>query len=248
MKVLIVDDEQNARDSLRILLDSLCPEVTVIGESSDVPEAVKAIVKHKPDLVLLDIEMPGYSGLQLLDFFELPDFKIIFTTAYDSYAIKAFDLSAIAYLLKPIDGEKLRIAIDKSQSLIDLESYKQQLETLRENYTNEEAIPQRLAIPSGNGFQFVAPNEILFLKADGAYCTIVLTNGQKMLVSKKLGAMYDLLEHPRLFRCGRSYVVNLDYVEKLEKSDGGSITMVNGEQITLAKELRTTFLSRLSGK
>ncbi len=248
MRVLIVDDEQNARDSLRILLDSFCPEVTVVGESSDVPEAVKAIIKDKPDVVLLDIEMPGYTGLQLLDFFDQPSFKIIFTTAYDAYAIKAFDLSAIAYLLKPIDGEKLQTAIEKSRQLLDMESYKQQLETLKENYTNEEALPQRLAIPDGNGFRFVAPTEILLLKAEGAYCSVVLTNGEKMLVSKKLGAIHELLEHPRLFRCGRSYVVNLDYVEKLEKSDGGSITMVNGEQITLAKELRTIFLNRLSGK
>lgn len=248
MRVLIVDDEENARDSLRILLDSFCPDVAIVGESSDVPEAVKAIIKDKPDIVLLDIEMPGYSGLQLLDFFDQPNFKIIFTTAYDEYAIRAFDLSAIAYLLKPIDGEKLRNAIEKSRQLLNMESYKQQLDLLKENYTNEKAVPKRLAIPDGNGFLFVAPNEILLLKAEGAYCSIMLTNGEKKLVSKKLGTIHKLLEHPRLFRCGRSYVVNLDYVEKLEKSDGGSITMVNGDQITLAKELRTTFLNQLRGK
>ncbi|MGD1843885.1 MAG: LytR/AlgR family response regulator transcription factor [Salibacteraceae bacterium] len=248
MKALIVDDEQNARDSLRILLEAFCPEVTVVGEASDVPEAVKAIIKWKPDVVLLDIEMPGYSGLQLLDFFDQPNFKIIFTTAYDSYAIKAFELSAVAYLLKPVDGEKLATAIHKSQELLDMDTYKQQLETLQANYASGGDTPQRLAIPVGHGYQFVAPKEVLLLKAEGAYCTVVLTDLRQILVSKKLGAMHELLDHPRLFRCGRSYVVNLDFVEKFEKSDGGSITMQGGEQITLTKELRQAFLERLSGK
>lgn len=247
MKALIVDDEQNARDSLRILLEAFCPDVSVVGEASDVPEAVKAIIKYKPDVVLLDIEMPGYTGLQLLDFFDEPSFKIIFTTAYDAYAIKAFELSAIAYLLKPVDGEKLRQAIDKSQELLDLETYKQQLETLQSNYGSSQDAPQRLAIPVGHGYQFVAPSDILMLKAEGAYCSVVLTNAQKMLVSKKLGAMYELLDHPRLFRCGRSYVVNLDHVDKFEKSDGGTVTMVGGAQVALAKDLRAAFLERLSG-
>ena len=248
MKAVIVDDEQNARDSLGILLEAFCPEVTVVGEASDVPEAVKAIIKLKPDVVLLDIEMPGYTGLQLLDFFDQPTFKIIFTTAYDAYAVKAFELSAVAYLLKPVDGEKLSKAIEKSRELLDFDNYKEQLEALQANYSNNSGSPQRIAIPVGNGFQFVAPNEIILLKAEGAYCNIVLTEDRKLLVSKKLGAMYDLLDHPRLFRCGRSNVVNLDHVEKFEKSDGGLITLKNGEQVTLTKDLRQPFMEKLSGK
>lgn len=247
MKALIVDDEKNARDSLGMLLDAFCPDVSVVGEASDVPEAVKAIIKLKPDVILLDIEMPGYSGLQLLDFFDEPTFKIIFTTAYDTYAIKAFELSAIDYLLKPVDGEKLASAIQKSKELLSLDSYKEQLETLRSNYHGSEEHPKRLAIPVGHGYQFVAPNEILFLKADGAYCSIRLTDGQQLMVSKKLGTMQELLDYNRLFRCSRSYVVNLDYVVKFEKSDGGSISMQDGTQVALSKELRAGFLEQLKG-
>ena len=247
MNALIVDDEQNARESMRILLEAFCPDVAVVGEASDVPETVKAIIQHKPDVVFLDIEMPGYSGLQLLDFFDQPNFKIIFTTAYDAYAIKAFELSAVAYLLKPVDGEKLQKAVDKCRQQLDMETYKQQLETLQSNYNGSDEPAQRLAIPVGHGYQFVAPSEILFLKAEGAYCNVVLSNQRKLLVSKKLGVMHELLEHPRLFRCGRSYVVNLDHVDKFEKTDGGTITMVGGEEIALAKDLRAAFLERLSG-
>ncbi len=246
MKALIVDDEQNARESLRILLEVFCPDVSVVAEASDVPEAVKAIIKLKPDVVLLDIEMPGYTGLQLLDFFDAPSFKIIFITAYDAYAVKAFELSAVAYLLKPVDGEKLQAALQKTEEQISMESYKQQLDTLKTNYL-QQGVPQRLAIPVGHGYQFVALQDILFLKAEGGYCSVVLKDTQKILVTKKIGALYELLDHPRLFRCGRSYVVNLDYVEKYEKTDGGSITMRGGEQVTLSKELRDSFLERLSG-
>ena len=162
--------------------------------------------------------------------------------------IRAFELSATAYLLKPIDGEKLQAAIEKSRELLDLQNYKQQLETLQANYENTDSKPQRLAIPVGNGYQFVAPNDILWLKAEGSYCHIALTNERKLLVSKRLGAIYDLLEHARLFRCGRSYVVNLDYVEKFERNDGGVLTMQGGEQITLPKDLRASFLEKLSGQ
>lgn len=170
LKALIIDDEQRSRELLKTLVTDYCPDVEVSGMADDVPSGVKAIHKLQPDIVFLDIEMPGYSGFQLLDFFEEVDFEIIFTTAYREYAFRAFQVSAIDYLLKPIEIEQLQKAVTKVLEQRKPQYMRERLETLRSNLRDEQI--SRLALPISDGLLFVDVEDIILLEADRAYTTL----------------------------------------------------------------------------
>ncbi|MGL5888371.1 MAG: LytR/AlgR family response regulator transcription factor, partial [Bacteroidia bacterium] len=179
-KAIIIDDEVRARTLLRGMLGEVAPEIEVAAEAEDLPNGVKAIRRIQPQLVFLDIEMPGHSGLELLDFFndEEVNFEIVFTTAYNNYAIKAFKLSAIDYLLKPISAEELREAVDrfmrKKREAVPLIDY----HALRENLSFQNN--KRIAVPSGNTIKFIDTENIAFLKADSSYTEIFFTDGTQL--------------------------------------------------------------------
>jgi two-component system LytT family response regulator len=216
MKAIIIDDEKRARISLQLLLDEYCTKVAVVAECENLSEGVKAIRKFKPDLVLLDIEMPGHSGLELLDFFDENevDFSIIFTTAYNEYALQAFKFSAIDYLLKPINPDQLVEAISR------LEKQKQKLENfkvLKENI-NQESIT-KIAVPSGNSLIFLEITKISHIKGDGAYSEVFCTNNTKNLVSRNLKNFEEILcANKNFMRVHKSYIVNFDHVVSYNKS------------------------------
>lgn len=223
MKAIIIDDEKRARVSLTLLIEEYCPNVTLVAECENLPEGVKAIRKHNPDIVLLDIEMPGHSGLELLDFFEESEvnFAIIFTTAYNEYALQAFKFSAIDYLLKPINPEQLCVAITR------LEKQKQKIENfklLRENIQRENL--SKIAVPSGNSLIFIDTAKISYIKGEGSYSEVFCNNGSKNLVSRNLKNFEDILcsDH-RFLRVHKSYIVNLQQVVTYNKSDGGYLTL-----------------------
>lgn len=177
IKAIIVDDEKAARDVLFTLIERYCPQVTVVQMCSDVPSAVLAINQHEPDLVFLDIEMPNYSGFELFAFFKEINFQVIFATAYNQYAIKAFEVSAIDYLLKPIDIEKLELAVAKVLSNRSTQPVKEKLEQLEINLSGQHI--SRIALPVSDGLVFVAIDTIIALEADGAYTNISIRNAKK---------------------------------------------------------------------
>ncbi len=178
---IIIEDETKARRVLESLLQEYHPEVEVLASVSNVPEGVKAIQKHQPRLVFLDIEMPEYNGFQLFDFVENINFDIIFTTAYQEYAIKAFEFSATAYLLKPLQIDKLAQALDKVKEKMG-KNTQERVELLKNTWQQEKI--SKIALPIAEGFLFVEINEIMYLQADGAYTHLILRDKRRFTVSK----------------------------------------------------------------
>ena len=232
MKAIIIDDEKRARISLALLLQEFCPDVEVVAECENLPEGVKAIRKHNPDLVLLDIEMPGHSGLELVDFFDEKDinFAVVFTTAYNEYAIQAFKLSALDYLLKPIIPEELVSAI------LRLERQKGiQFKALASNIKNESF--DKIAVPFRNSLILLKIADILYIKGEGAYSEVYMKDQTKHLVSRNLKNFEEiLLQDNRFVRTHKSYLVNFNEVISYSKSNGGSLNLTNGISIPVSSD------------
>ncbi len=234
MKILIIDDEKRARLNLNLILSEYCPAVEVVAECENLAQGIKAIRKHQPHLVLLDIEMPGHSGLELFDFFNEDEinFSVIFTKAYNEYAIQAFKFSAIDYLLKPIVPEELVNAIkrlEKQQGKLE------QIQILKENFAKEKLT--KIAVPSGSSLIFLDTNKIVYLKGEGAYSELFLCDGTKHLVTRNLKNFEDILcNDERFVRIHKSYIVNVSYVIAFNKSDGGSLSLENKWQIPISSD------------
>jgi len=244
IKAIIIDDEPMARHLLNGLIEEYCPEVEILDLCQNLAEGVKSIHKNNPDIVFLDIEMPGHSGLELLDFFPANEinFSIIFTTAYNQYAIKAFKLSAVDYILKPIDPESIIIALERytsSQSkLVDMS-------VLKENLSPQNQL-KKLAIHTINSIHFIELNTICYMKAEGAYTNIVLKNGTKILSSRSLKHFEEILEEqPNIIRCHKSYIVNIHEITEYIKSEGGSLIINNKDEISISQDKVKEILEKL---
>jgi len=246
MRAIVVDDEEKARNVLKAIIGEHFPDVEIVDLCEDVPAAVKSILKHKPDVVLLDVEMPGYNGFQLLEFFEEIDFSIIFTTAYSEYAIRAFQVSAVDYLLKPIQIEQLEIALEKLRNRQSTQS-KELFDNLRLNM--QDGPVKKIALPSSGGVMFVKTEDIIYLKADGSYTQFFLSSGRHVLISRKLKEFEKALnETIGFFRPHRSYIINGDKVTEYLRADGGSVVMDNGDQVPIARDSREEFLNFIGMK
>ncbi len=243
MKAIIVDDEKRARMNLSILLNEYCPHVEIVADCENLPEGVKAIRRLKPDLVLLDIEMPGHSGLELLDFFDENEvnFSVVFTTAYNEYAVQAFKLSAVDYLLKPINPDELVTAVQR------VEKQKQKFESyklLKSNLQND--VFDKIAVPSGNLILFISLSEIIYIKGDGAYSDVFLQDKTKHTVSRNLKNFEEIIcLNNNFVRAHKSFIVNLDFVKAYNKSDGGSLDLITGLQIPVSPEKSTVILEKI---
>ena len=242
MKAIIVDDELNARLSLRGILEENFPEIHILAESKDVPSAVTSIHEHKPDLVFLDISMPGYSGLELLKFFDESQitFKIIFVTAFSEYAINAFELSAVGYILKPVRVEALQKALHKviMENNNDLEK----LKTLQNNMENP--LEKKVALNTGDGITFLELHNILYLKADGSYTHFYTTDRHRITVAKKISDFERLEAMGNFLRIHRSHIVNLSRIQKILKQDGGMVIMENGETLSISSERKNNLYKK----
>ena len=216
IKAIIVDDEPNAKKALRGLLSENFEEVEIVADCSDVPDAVKTINKYKPDLVFLDIDMPGYSGFELLDFFDQQQigFKIIFVTAYSEYSLKAFESSAVDYILKPVRLEHMRRALKK----INFQTSNQiQYKVLRDNLSQQH--DKKVVLQTAETIYVVNQDDIVFIQAEGSYTKIVtVTHGVLTLTKKLLDFEYLETDGP-FFRTHRSFIVNLNHIKKIDKKE-----------------------------
>jgi len=239
---IIIDDEVRARISLQLLLEEYCPNIQILEQCENLAEGVKAIHKHRPKIVFLDIEMPGHSGLELFDFFNENeiDFSVIFTTAYNQYAIKAFKFSAIDYLLKPINPEELVEAVKRFEKIKS-----QNLKILKENINHNKM--NKIAVPTGNSILFLETDQILYVKGEGSYCEIVLLNGEKIICSRYLKNFEDILsQHTNFLRVQKSYIANLSYVSIYNKSDGGNLEFKNKICIPVSLEKIDLIMEKIS--
>jgi two-component system, LytTR family, response regulator len=237
IRAIIVDDEERSRRILEKILGEVAPEVEIVSAVSSVPEAVLAINKNNPDVVFLDVEMPEYNGFELINFFREVDFEIIFITAYAEYAIRAFEVSAIDYLLKPIDPIHLRQAVSKIRNKKSAANISKRLELLQESFKTEEFT--RIALPVSDGLLFVEIKNIMTLQADGAYTNVWLKDGSKLLVSKKL-IFFETLLKPRLNFCRvhRSHMVNFNFVTRYSKAES-YLKLDNNIVVPVAKERKS---------
>ena len=212
MKAIIIDDERKARNVLRILVEENCPKITQILEAENLLEGVALIKKEEPSIVFLDIEMPEHSGLEILNFIEkeVLNFEIIFTTAYSEYAIQAFQLSAIDYILKPIRSTQVKEAVDKAIQFIGKSQINTKLDELKKCFSSKSF--SKIGLPYADGIKFVNFNDIIMLEADGMYTKVSINNDKEILVSKPLKFFVDLLQKTNLFyKPHRSYFINLSY-------------------------------------
>lgn len=242
IRSLIVDDEEDNRLTMNALLTRFCKGVEVVGEAGTVKEAVEKINILKPNLVFLDIEMPFENGFQLFKYFTDINFEVIFTTAYDEYAVKAFRYSAIDYLLKPINLEDLREALSRvAKNEVQPELNKIRLQTLEYNLDNSF---QKIALPVLNGFEFINVEDIIHLEADNNY-TIVNTIKGKHMVSKPLRDFEIMLTPSNFFRVNRSNLINLKFLERYIKNKIPLIQLSNGSQIKLPIARKQAFFEQV---
>lgn len=232
IKTIIIDDEAHARTALRGIIDENLEGVTILGEAKNLPEGVKLIKKHQPDVVLLDIEMPEFSGLEILDFFNENEinFKIIFVTAYNQYALNAFQLSAIDYIVKPVQLEDIKRAFKKVDPFPT-----KNVKVLKSILSDST---EKKIILNVNGAQeLIEINDILYIKADGSYSDVVLKN-KKVCVTKRIAEFEKLKDIGPFMRIHRSQIINTNHIKKISKADGGSVFMTDGEELSISKEKR----------
>ena len=247
LTALLIDDEARARRVMRSLLSDYCEGVRVVGECADVPSAVKEIHRTRPDVVFCDIEMPGYSGLELLDFFAAPDFALVFATGYSEYAVRAFELSAVDYLLKPIQIEQLERCVAKvkaHRAQRQANRQQEQLRTLRAHLAQAPA--RKIALPVSDGLLFVELDNLMLLEADGAYTKVHLADGEQLLVSKKLRFFEDHLSvQPAFFRTHRSAMIHLDHLTRYARADG-LVYLAHGKTAPVARQKKAEFEERIA--
>lgn len=242
MQAIIIDDEVLAQETLRKLLREVAPMLEIVDVVSSVAEAVKSINRNKPDIVFSDIDMPGITGLQLLEFFNEEDiqFELIYVTSYSDFAVRAFQLSAIDYLLKPLEKELLEKAIKKVEKKLNFGQSERNL-ALKASIANNSF--EKIALPLSDGVLFVEMKDILVMKADNVYTEVELANGKRIVVSKPLKSFEKLLtEQMSFFRIHRSYLVNLKGIKQFIKSDGGTAIMENETQVPIARDRKDSFI------
>jgi two-component system, LytTR family, response regulator len=231
IRAVIVDDESKSLSNLKFLIEHNFPEVQVAGTASNALEAVAIIVKEKPEVVFLDIQMPGHSGFDVVEQISDMQVKIVFTTAHRDYAIQAIKKGAFDYLLKPIDTDDLKKCIDRISSLTEAE---------RKNFS----APIQLNVKEG--VIFINPSEIIKLKASGSYTEIYLDNNVKITASKVLKDLEALLDPDLFYRCHNSYLLNLSKLKKLLKADGYCVEFKDGSRAEVSKKNKDELLEKMN--
>lgn len=243
-KALIIDDEEMARVLLQSMISEYCEDIEIVDLCKDLPTGVRAIRKLKPDIVFLDIEMPGHSGLELLDFFDLDeiDFSIIFVTAYNQYAIQAFKLSAIDYLLKPVEIEDLQTAVDLFRR--DKEKNNGKYSVLKDNLKGNTS--KKMTLNTFNSTHFVDIADILFLQGKGAYTKVFVKDMPVITISRGLKSFENVLEdNPSFFRCHKSYIVNLAHVTDYIKGNDGHLVVDKTHKVSVSSEKIAILLEKM---
>lgn len=229
IRTIIVEDEKEGMENLMIKINKSCPDIEVVEKCSTGAEAVKAIEKYNPDLVFLDVRLGNMTGFDVLTKLPHIHFEVIFTTAYDQYAIRAFKVNATDYLLKPIKPKELEQAVSK---------VKKQLDSL--------GAITKISVPVANGWKFIPVDDITYCLADNTYTKIYRITEKMVLVSKTLKFIAQRLPADKFLKISRSVYINLDYVESFQRSSGGQVIMKNGTDLSVSKERRDELLKKMA--
>jgi len=236
LRAILIDDEKNCLTSLQYDLKTHCPSIEIIDVCQGGKEGLLSINKHKPDLVFLDIDMPHINGFEMLEMIPQINFATIFTTAYDKYALQAFKISAVDYLLKPVNQEELVQAVEKVKKQKSSNDSQKNIDFLIEQMQAIESDSvKKIAFPTFEGIEFVALKDINYCQSDNNYTYVYLLDGTHLLISKTLRHVEEMICDYQFFRVHNSYIVNLDYIKKFVKGDGGYLLMQDGKHISVSR-------------
>jgi len=242
IKAVIIEDELHSRNFLNNLVAEFCPEITIAGMAASVDEAVTLIQQTEPQIVFLDIEMQTGTGFDVLQQLQKRNFHVIFTTAYDHYAIKAIKFSAVDYLLKPINLEELQAAVAKAIESIEQTTGENQLELLIKNLRRPAGEDFSISLSTSDGIEFIQLSNIIRLEASGPYTTFFMKDGRKIMVSRNLKEYEMMLTDHGFFRVHNSHIINLKEVRKMIKTDGGYAVMNDESMITISPKKKEEFM------
>lgn len=241
IKALLIDDEISATELLKEQLNAYCPDVNVVATCNNSLDAAALINKHEPDIVFTDIEMPKLNGFELMQALPQINFQIIFVTAYNQFALKAFKYSALDYLLKPVEKDDLIRSINKF-NLTHQKVEMRQLEFLKQFLSGNQSKSDRIGITVRDGVKFVDIKNIIRCQADDNYTRMFFQNTEPMLVTRTLGDFEEQLTEHGFFRISNSHLISLNFIERYSREDGGYVQMKDGETITVSKNKKDAFL------
>ncbi len=243
LEAVIIDDEQDSVKLLSLQLKMYCPQVRVVAECTSAEDGLQQIKTLKPSIVFLDIEMPVMNGFQLLEKLGEINFSLVFVTAYDQFAVKAFRFSALDYLLKPIDGKDLKTAVEKAENKIWPQP--QQLSLLKDRlHSVEKKLPEKIALPYQNGVIFTEIKNVLYCESDNNYTRVHTVGGNQYTVSKTLGDIQQVLEERNFLRIHRQYLINLDHIKKYVKGEGNYVIMSNNASLPVARNQKDKLIEK----
>ena len=244
LRTLIIDDEQHVRDTLMNMLEMNCPEVRIVGQASGVLSGIAAIRELQPELILLDIQMKDGTGFDLLSRLPSIDFKVIFITGYDQYALEAFRFSAVDYLLKPVNPELLTEAILRAGKLIQ-EHFNKQMKALEENLRTVSGKNRKIILRTNESIHLLDISNIICCDSDSSYTTVHTVEGEKIIVSRTLKEYQEMLTECGFYRVHKSYLINLVHLKRFDRQDGGYIVLTNDLKIPVASRKRDEMLGLL---
>ena len=246
IKTIIVDDEKMSRLTLRKLLEMYCPSVEIIAEAENATEATVLARELKPDLIFLDVAMPGKNGIDFLKEQEEINFEVIFVTAHDKYVLQAIRFAAVDYLQKPVEEKLLVTAVSNAAKRIQQKSTSQHIETFLHNMKHQTGQqPLQLCIPSVKGFQVVELSDIIYCEAGNTYTNIHFKDVKKILASRPLMDYEMMLQDSLFFRTHKSFLINMKHIKEYQKGEGGFVTMSNGKQLEVSRRKKETFLIKM---
>jgi len=242
MNAIIVDDEKHCREVLALLIQKHCPKLSIQAACADANTALKEIAISEPDILFLDIEMPDMNGFEMLEKIDEPNFEIIFTTAYNEYAIKAIKHSALDYLLKPIDKDELILAVKRAQKVKSQKS-SARVDSLLEMLNSKKPL-RRFGVSTLEGLIMINIDDILFCESNSAYCKLFFREQSKpLLITKTLKEVEEVLQGNDFCRIHHSYIINMKFVERYIRGEGGEVIMTNGVRLPISRTRKQDFLN-----
>ena len=245
INAIIIDDELSSMQNLQQKLAEFCPTIEVVATAQKPEEAILLIHHHKPDVIFLDIEMPKMSGFRMLEELKEVDFEIIFTTAYNHYAIDAIRIAAFDYLLKPIAIKDLQQSVDRLNKLRGYQT-KEKIDVLRSSMSDKKSQDDKIAIATTEGLEFIPIKNILHIESNSNYSKLYFQNGRHLTVTKLLKDFEDMLEPYHFYRVHNSHLINLNYIQKYLRGNGGRVMMQDGTEIEVARRKKEEFLKMIA--